>query len=499
MTPLPRTTASGSLSPDAAEPPERPTLSRRLHHWAFHQPSARGRIGIALRTVARVLLIMYAEFFRTHITIRASALTFSIILSLVPMLALSTSILKGLGNDDRLRQAAIRLIDQLEPAAGIPSQQPATETDAVANPGEASIPSDSPARRPANSLTAHLHQAVDVIFDYVARTNFAALGLVGVLGLIVVVLLVLSSIEDAMNAIWHTRKGRSILRKLMDYLALLILLPISINIALAAEAVLASERIMERISLIVPTAWIAALLIKVVPFLFVVLTLMFLYLFFPHVRVKTGVAFIGAVFAAVCWFIMQKFYIVLQVGVANYNAIYGSFATVPLFLVWLQIGWTFILLGALLAYAIQHHSQYDFLGTPQSPQRRLQTAFDILKLVYADFAARSPTTTALLQERIPQTRLADIETVVRILIRGQILGIRYESDDDLLLPLTPAENLKGREIVELILGCEQLPTEGGRLAGHAVAAAGRAMTDQPVFAPPSPQERHEQGIEPDHS
>ena len=498
MTPLPRKTVSGSLSPDPAESPERLTLSRRLHHWAFRQPSTSSRIDQTLRTAARILLIMYAEFFRTHITIRASALTFSIILSLVPMLALSTSILKGLGNDDRLRQAAIRLIDQLEPAADIPVQQPATETGAAA-PGEAVTPPDPPAHRPANALTAHLHQAVDAIFAYVARTNFAALGLVGVLGLIVVVLLVLSSIEDAMNAIWHTRKGRSILRKLMDYLALLILLPISINIALAAEAVLASERIMERISLIVPTAWVAALLIKFVPFLFVVLTLMFLYLFFPHVRVKTGPAFIGAVFAAACWFIVQKLYFVLQVGVANYNAIYGSFATVPLFLVWLQIGWTFILLGALLAYAMQHHSQYDFLGAPQSPQRQLQTAFDILQLVYANFAARSPTTTPLLQERIPQTRLADIETVVRILISGQILCVREENGDDLLLPLTPAENLNGREIVELILGCEQLPTEGGHLAGYAIAAAGGALTDHPVFAPPSPQERHGQGIEPDPS
>ncbi len=201
------------------------------------------------------------------------------------------------------------------------------------------------------------------------------------IGLIVVVLLVLASIEDAMNAIWHTRRGRSLLRKLMDYLALLLLLPLSINIALAAEAIVASRRIMEQVSLIEPSAWLAALLIKLVPFLCVVLTLMFLYLFFPHTRVHTGAALAGALFAAVFWFIVQKIYVALQLGVANYNAIYGSFATIPLMLVWLQIGWTFILLGAVLAHAVQHHRHYRPRGAVLSPQRRLQTALEVLQAV----------------------------------------------------------------------------------------------------------------------
>lgn len=484
MTPPPRKTLDGSLAPTPVDPPRRPTLFRRLHNWAFHRPSDARWTDRPFRSATRILLIMYAEFFRTHITIRASALTFSIILSLVPMLALSTSILKGLGNDDRLRQAIVRLIDQLEPSI-IAKRQSAPEPQTTAPPAGEPASAPPAAALPNDSLTAHLHHAVDVIFDYVARTNFATLGLVGILGLIVVVLLVLSSIEDAMNAIWHTHQGRSIPRKLMDYLALLLLLPISINLALAAEAVLASEWIMDQISLVIPAAWVAALLLKLVPFLFVVLALMFVYLFFPHVRVKTSAAFIGAVFAAICWFIVQKFYILLQVGVAKYNAIYGSFATVPLFLVWLQIGWTFILLGALLAHAIQERNEYDLLGAPHSPQRRLQTALDILKLVYADFAARSPTPLSHLPARIPQSRRSDIESVTGTLISGQILGSREEKGEDLLLPLSPAEQLNGREIVELILGGEQLTSPGGQLANRAMAAAGSALADDALFSPPA--------------
>ena len=432
----------------------------RLRAWAFSPVPAAGRAREWGRSCTRIVLIMYAEYFRTHITIRASALTFAIILSIVPLLALSTSILKGLGTDAQLRQAAVRVIEQLVPTP------PAVG-------GETTVP---PTGIPAEpSLSTHLHHAVDLVFDYVDRTNFAALGLIGVIGLIVVVLLVLASIEDAMNAIWHTRRGRSLFRKLMDYLALLLLLPLSINIALAAEAIVANRRMMEYVGLIVPSAWLAALLIKLVPFLCVVLTLMFLYLFFPHVKVRTGAAFAGALFAALFWFIVQKIYVVLQVGVANYNAIYGSFATIPLMLIWLQTGWTFILLGAVLAHAVQHHRHYRPAGAPLTPQRRLQTAIDILLAVYADFDQRQPTRLARLADRLPRTRPADVETVARLLARGGALGFREADGEETLVPVTPAENLRGSEIVRLVLGDETLPTGSGQLAAEAVVAAGRSL------------------------
>ena len=438
----------------------RPGRGERLRAWAFSTAPAAGRAGAWGRSCARILLIMHAEYFRTHITIRASALTFAILLSIVPLLALSTSILKGLGTDAQLRQAAVRVIEQLVP--------PPPAATGNAPPPPAELPAEA-------SFSAHLHHAVDLVFDYVDRTNFAALGLIGVIGLIVVVLLVLASIEDAMNAIWHTRRGRSLLRKLMDYLALLLLLPLSINIALAAEAIVASRRIMEQVSLIVPSAWLAALLIKLVPFLCVVLTLMFLYLFFPHVKVRTGAAFAGALFAALFWFIVQKIYVVLQVGVANYNAIYGSFATIPLMLIWLQTGWTFILLGAVLAHAVQHHRHYRPAGAPLTPQRRLQTAIDILLAVYADFDQRQPTRLTRLADRLPHTRPADVETVARLLARGGALGFREADGEETLVPVTPAENLRGSEIVRLVLGDETLPTSSGQLAAEAVTAAGRSL------------------------
>jgi membrane protein len=457
-------------SPELMHPA--PDRTPRIQRWAFSLRPSANRGVHCCRICLRILLIMYEEFFRTHLAIRASALTFAILLSLIPILALSTSILKGLGNDEQLKQAAIRFINQLE---------------APVLPGEAAAPVDLSQREPAApdqatafptpgiSATAHLHRAVDIIFQYVDRTNFAALGIFGVLGLIIVVLLVLSSIEEAMNVIWHTRKGRSFLRKIMDYMALLILLPISLNVALAAEAILANKKIMEHLSMLLPSAWMVTFLIQLVPFLFIVITLMTMYLFFPRVKVKTSAALAGAVFASTFWFIFQKLYIVLQVGVANYNAIYGSFASIPLFLIWLQIGWTFILLGASLAYAIQHHHHYHPSGGTLTPQKQLQVAFDILRIVYDNFERRQPTTLAALCKNLPQTRCADIQTAVSHLVKGRLLNSGNDQKEDMLVPVTTVDRLAAGEVVRLILGGETHPSTGGHIAAQAVEAAANAL------------------------
>lgn len=449
-------------------------LSRRLYRWASSPTPVTNRLIEFLRICLRILLIMYQEFFRTHLAIRASALTYAIILSLVPILALSTSILKGLGNDEQLKRAAIKFIEQVEPPVT------ALETPGV-SPGSTlnrqSLPS-AEAQSVAQSqhlTTTNLHRAVDIIFGYVERTNFAALGILGVIGLIVVVLLVLSTIENAMNAIWHTNQGRSLFRKLMDYLALLVVLPISMNIALAAEAILASKKIMSQISILVPKALVVTCFIKLIPFGFIVFTLMILYLFFPHVKVKTVPALIGAVFAAIFWFLFQKMYIALQVGVASYNAIYGSFASIPLFLIWLQIGWTFILLGASLAFAIQNRHHYIFFGSSVSPQRNLQTAFDIIRIVYENFAERRSTSLSELHKKLIQTKGTDINTVATLLITGGLLRRDETNGEEAMIPVTFAQNLQASEVVHLVLGNEMLSTPGGELASRAVDAASKAV------------------------
>ncbi len=442
---------------------EKISPTQRLTRWAFARHGDESSVKAAARSTLRILIIMIQEFISTNITLRASALTFTIILSLVPLLAMSTAILKGLGSGDQLQTVAYRFIDQLDP-----QDHPADTTDSQNSNALESIDF----KKAAPSLNSHLHNTADTIFKYVDNTNFAALGAFGIVGLLIAVILVFSSMEDAMNSIWHTSRGRSLFRKMMDYLALLILLPISVNIAIAGDAVLESPKMMGYINTIIPSDWVVQMLFTLLPFFFITMSLLMMYLFFPHVKVKTIPALCGAVFAAVFWFIVQRGYIVLQIGVAKYNAIYGSFATVPLLLVWMQLGWTFILLGAVLAYAIQNRNNYQLPGNKGKPQIALQRAFDVLLEVYSNFIHARPTSTVQLLTTLPGENEADINLTVNLLIQG---GLLFKSEDncaDIFFPSRPAEQLSAREVIRLVLGDDQVQsTAGGELAMQVIQAA----------------------------
>ena len=162
--------------------------------------------------VFRIVAVFCREFQRNNIPLRSSALTFTIVLSLVPTLALGTAVLKGLGAGDQMRQAAYRFIDQIDgsstPSASAGAGTSAPDANSAAAQG-----------KQTNKITGHLHLAVAKIFDYVEHTDFAALGAFGIIGLVIAVLSVLGRIEQAMNVIWQAESSRPMGRKLMDYLA----------------------------------------------------------------------------------------------------------------------------------------------------------------------------------------------------------------------------------------------------------------------------------------
>ena len=304
--------------------------------------------------LSRIVLITLREFQLNNLSLRSGALTYTILLSMVPMLAMSTAVVKGLGGGDQLREVVYKYIETLEQSSPIElTIPPAGDTN--------DQPSDLPAEAEPAGLTSHLRSAADQLFDYVDRTSFATLGTFGMLGIFLTVILVLNNIEAAMNTIWQVEAGRSLIRKVTDYLTLMVLMPISINVALAAGTILESQSLGIHLDTFIPVDWIQLVLLKGVPVFFLSITLYIIYLFFPNTKPKTLPTLIGAVLAGTLWFITQNIYISLQIGVAKYNAIYGSFATVPLFLVWIYFGWFFVLLGAQVAYAIEKNDRYQLI------------------------------------------------------------------------------------------------------------------------------------------
>ncbi|MEN8200003.1 MAG: YihY/virulence factor BrkB family protein [Thermodesulfobacteriota bacterium] len=428
------------------------TTERFLHWLNMPQPDS-SFLTRKLHSLLRILLITVKEFDNNKLNIRASALTYTILLSLVPMLALSTAVVKGLGGGNQLRQAAYTYLDTLEKSSLHADNLPFQQEPAPGKGDEAAT-----SEQGGESLTEHLRSGADQLFDYVDNTNFATLGTFGVLGVLVSAILVLGNIELSMNAIWHVPSGRSLLRKVTDYLTFLILLPLSVNLGFAATAVTKNEALMAMVTTFVPGPWVQTVLLLIGPLIFIILTLFLVYIFFPNTKVKPLSALIGAIFAGTLWLITQDVYIGLQVGVANYNAIYGSFATLPLFLVWMFLGWLFILGGAQLAFAHQRRNSYQLRQVNHSPTEQLSGAFDILSVIFASYKDEETLEKKDLPTHCPAYPADLLFNCLKKLIDAQIVGI---TEKGRLLPALPAEQLHYREVITTILGNTYPETKGG--------------------------------------
>lgn len=453
-----------------AHPGRLKTYWSELDEWVWSYPSGgESKLRQVMRGLLRVQLIFFREFDHDRIPLRASALTFTIVLSLVPTLALGTAVLKGLGAGDQVRQAAYRLIEQLEDRDGSGSE-----------PGlKAEEPPGGLIREtPPASLTDHLRKATDQLFDYVDKTDFTTLGAFGIIGLVLAVMSVLGSIEKSMNAIWLAESGRPLGRRVMDYLALMILLPVTINVAFATEATIQSPALFNKVAKFLPVPGLRHLVLTMLPILLVIATFSILYRFLPNTRVRLFPAAAGGIFGGLIWFVTQAFYIKLQIGVARYNAIYGSFATLPLFLIWLQLGWIIFLSGAEMAFAVQYWRSYDPKNRMLTPLARLALAFNIVETVYVAFKRRHLVDRASLARRLQQPEIA-LQGLLDELLKAGIL--RHVSDgSEGYVPASPAGSIPPMEIVDLILGTEVPPFRGSSLAIEAINAARKALEGKKI-------------------
>jgi membrane protein len=247
----------------------------------------------------------------------ASALAFTTALSLVPLLAVAFSISKGFGiqNSDFIRDLLMQ-------------------------------------------VTAGREETVAAIVGYINNTNVGTLGAVGVGLLFLTVISLLGSVEKSLNHIWGIKSQRTPWRKFSDYLTVILVCPLLILIAISATASLESSTVVRTLLevSVLHALWLGVL--KALPYVSTWLALLFVYVFIPNTRVRLGSAAAGAVLAGSLWQAVQWAYITYQASFRNYNAIYGSFAQVPLLLIWLFVSWAIVLLGAEISFAVQNSGTY---------------------------------------------------------------------------------------------------------------------------------------------
>lgn len=185
---------------------------------------------------------------------------------------------------------------------------------------------------------------------------------VGVVILFWTVISILSKIEDTFNMIWGARRSRTVVRKLTDYLSMLILGPVLLALWSSVNILIVSELrvIMRDISLLGPMSAILFFLMKLLPFISIWLLLLALYLVMPNTRVSVRSSVFAAIVTGSLIQIVQWVYIRFQIGVSTQSAIYGSFAAIPLFLAWLQVSWIIVIFGAEIANSSEHYETYGF-------------------------------------------------------------------------------------------------------------------------------------------
>ncbi|MBU0677880.1 MAG: YihY family inner membrane protein [Verrucomicrobia bacterium] len=280
------------------------------------------RTGVsALRTVHLVVRGIKND----ELLIRASALTFASLMSLIPLLAIIFSILRGFGvGQDR--------IDSFLEWKG--------------------------------DMPVEFQTFLDKMVEVVNNTDYTRLSWVGLAALLMAATWVLAGMEDAFNRIWGIARSRNIMRRTANYISILVVVPILIGIAGTFSATLQSETVIAKLGSV---GILYRSLLRFTPAFSAWLAFIFLYLFLPNTRVRLMPAAVSALAGSLMWLTWQNTYITMQVGVARYNAIYGTFATVPIFLAWLYISWIIILLGAEVAFAIQNQDTYPMELTNAVP------------------------------------------------------------------------------------------------------------------------------------
>ena len=278
-------------------------------------------------------LLLAIEFTTTkRITSAAAALTYSTLLAIVPIFAVVFGIARGFGFNKYI---------ELWFRESFSSQPQVAEI------------------------------IIGFVNSYLVHTKSGLFLGIGLLFMLFTVMMLISNIERTFNDIWQVKKPRSVFRTITDYTSMLLLVPIVIVITSGISIFFAT--IFKEIEDTMVIGSLAQFFLQLMPYAIMSGVFIALYLFMPNTKVKVGCAIVPGILAGVAMQGLQLFYINSQIWVSSYNAIYGSFAALPLFMLWVQISWLICLFGAELCYASQNMDDYAFKAKTEDLSHRYKT------------------------------------------------------------------------------------------------------------------------------
>ncbi|MBN1492733.1 MAG: YihY/virulence factor BrkB family protein [Candidatus Omnitrophica bacterium] len=271
----------------------------------------------------RVVLLALRGFNEDKCQMRASALTFFTLLSIVPVVAMAFGIAKGFGFDQML-------VTQLQ--NGFEQQQEIVD------------------------------RIIEFAQKFLENTRGGVIAGIGVALLFWTVIKVLGNIEHSFNDIWGIKKPRPLVRKFSDYLAIMFVCPVLLILSSSLSVFITTQvtAITQKIALLGFFSPLIFASLKLLPYCVLWILFTFIYIIMPNTKVNLTAGIVGGVVGGTLYQLVQWAYITFQVGVSKYGAIYGSFAALPLFLIWLQMSWLIVLFGAEVSFADQNADTYEF-------------------------------------------------------------------------------------------------------------------------------------------
>lgn len=337
-----------------------------------------------------------------QLNLQAMSLVYTTLLSLVPLLAISFSVLKGFGVHNQLEPVLLNLMAPL---------------------GEKGV------------------EISTRIIEFVDNAKVGVLGSVGLGLLVYTVVTLMQKIERAFNFSWHVTQHRSFAKRFSDYLSVILIGPVLVFASVGLSASLQAAPVVERLAAIQPLGMLFQLVGTIVPYLLLVAAFTFIYIFVPNTKVRVSSAFVGALVAGFMWKLLGWAFAAFVVTSTNYAAIYSAFATLIIFMLWLYAGWLVLLLGASVACYHQKPELVTSRGDSVRPANRYREHLTLLILQLVGqhhYRGQAPWTSEHLAQRL-NAPIGTVDEVLAALIEHGLLT-RTDADPPELVPGRPFED-----------------------------------------------------------
>jgi len=367
----------------------------------------------------KIAILSAQGFSRDLCPLRASALTLYSILSIVPIIAMLFGIAKGFGFEIMLEQQLL---------------EHAPEQDTM------------------------LLQLISFAQNLLDSTKGGVVAGIGIVVLFWTIINVIGNIEESFNYIWKIGSGRSISRKFSDYLSLMLLAPV-VLIASGSITVFLKTKITWLITIIeLPDfgTWLVLKALGLSPLVLMIALFTFTLIFMPNHKINYRAGIIAGIVTGILYHLSQWVYLSLQIGVSSYNAIYGSFAALPLFVVWLQTGWMIVLFGCEMAFFLQNYETYrnNNRFSDLSFALKKVIALQITHLIIKNFIQmNNPLTASEVAARLV-IPIAIIQPVLSELIASHII-VEFKNQDEIDEVYQPAVDINILTIAYIINALEQ--------------------------------------------